>query len=179
MKHPHRIVALGLSLAFAPLVAQAHPGHETHASLLAGLLHPLTGWDHLMVLMSLGVLAAGRGARLALAAGALLAVSLAGGAALGLAFPEAPFVEPAILATVISTGVLLLLRARIGHGSLLALCLGFTLVHGMAHGQEAPTGDLAAYFAGFTVAGTAVFAAGVVLARSLVRARLSRRRARL
>jgi hydrogenase/urease accessory protein HupE len=62
---------------------------------------------------------------------------------------------------------------------LLWLCLGFTLVHGMAHGLEAPTGDLAAYFAGFTLAGTAIFAAGVMMARGVVRARLSRHRARI
>lgn len=180
MNRSHRIFTAAILGALLPLAAQAHPGHETHASLVLGLMHPLTGWDHLTVLLCLGLLAAGRGARMAMGAGMLLAVSLAGGAALGLAFPKVPFVEPAILATVIASASMLLVRARIGRGGLLTLCLGFTLVHGMAHGQEAPAGDLTAYFAGFTFAGTALFAAGMAVAQAVlsVRALPSRRRAR-
>jgi urease accessory protein len=168
-------VATALALGM-PLVAQAHPGHELHAGFMEGVMHPLTGWDHLAVLLCLGVLVAGRGAGLALQAGALLAVSLAGGAALGMAYPQAAFVEPAILATVIVSAALLFLRSRLERKGLLWLCLGFTLVHGMAHGQEAPAGNLSAYFAGFTFAGTAVFTLGVLLAQVLFRAVPSRRR---
>jgi urease accessory protein len=83
-------------------------------------------------------------------------------------------VEPAILATVLVSVSLLLLRARIGRSGLLVLCLGFTLVHGMAHGQEASTGSLAAYFAGFTFAGAVIFTAGVCAANALQRIRILR-----
>jgi urease accessory protein len=161
MKHPYRLITVVFTGALLPLVAQAHPGHEINAGFVAGVLHPFTGWDHLTVLLCLGLLAAGRGARLVLGAGALLTAALAGGAGLGLAFPEAAFVEPAILASVLVSVSLLLLRVRIGRAGLLALCLGFTLVHGMAHGQEAAPGNLAAYFAGFTFAGAMIYAAGV------------------
>jgi urease accessory protein len=178
MNRPHRLLIAAALAVAVPLTAQAHPGHELHAGFVDGVMHPLTGWDHLTVLLCLGALAAGRGAGLALQAGALLAVSLAGGAALGLAFPLAAFVEPAILATVLMSTALLLLRARVGRKGLLSLCLAFTLVHGMAHGQEAPSGNLMAYFAGFTIAGTAVFTLGVLLAQALLRAPTSRRRAR-
>jgi urease accessory protein len=176
MNRPHRLIFAAVLAVIAPL-AQAHPGHELHASFLEGVMHPFTGWDHLTVLLCLGLLAAGRGARLAVQAGALLAASLAGGAALGLAFPQATFVEPAILATVLVSTALLLLRSRIGRSGLLSLCLAFTLVHGMAHGQEAPDGNLAPYFAGFTLAGTALFALGVLLAQAAFRAPISRLRA--
>lgn len=165
MNRLHRIIASASLLTLLPLVAQAHPGHELHGSFALGLMHPLTGWDHLTVLLCLGLLAAGRGARIALSAGALLTAALAGGAALGLMFPEAAFVEQAILATLLVTVSLLLFRVQIGRSALLTLCLGFTLVHGMAHGQEAPAGSLTAYFAGFTLAGALVFASGVWLAR--------------
>jgi len=166
MRNP-RIPAAAILATLLPLVAQAHPGHETHASFIGGAMHPLTGWDHLAVLLCLGLLAAGRSARLVLAAGALLAAALAGGAALGLLFPQAAMVEQAVLATVIVSVSLLLFRAQIGRGGLLGLCLGFTLVHGMAHGQEAPAGNLPAYFLGFTLAGTALFACGVALAGAI------------
>lgn len=164
MKPMHRTVLLALA-TLTPLVAQAHPGHDSQSGLLMGVMHPFTGWDHLAVLLCLGVLAAGRGARLAMGAGMALMAALAGGAALGLAFPEATFVEPAIMATVIASLALLFLRVRVGRGALLALCLAFTLVHGMAHGQEAPASQIAAYFMGFTLAGAAIFAGGIVLAQ--------------
>jgi urease accessory protein len=167
MNRPSRILFTLILSTLLPMAAQAHPGHEIHAGFMMGLLHPLTGWDHLTVLLCLGVLAAGRGARLAIGAGGVLTVALAGGAAMGLGFPQATFVEPAILATVVVSAAVLLLRARIGRGSLLALCLCFTLVHGMAHGQEAPAGNIASYFAGFTAAGAAIFAIGVLLANAV------------
>jgi urease accessory protein len=171
MKNPSRIVGIALLAALLPLAAQAHPGHEIQAGFMMGMLHPFTGRDHLTVLLCLGALVAGRGLPLALLAGTLLAATLAGGAALGLAFPHASFVEPAILVTVLASALLLLVRARLGGGVLLTLCLSFTLVHGMAHGQEAPTEGLAAYFAGFTLAGTVIYAAGVALAGAALRRR--------
>src|SRR6185369_6854630 len=149
MSRLNRYAVLASTLML-PLMAQAHPGHETHATLMQGLLHPLTGWDHLFVLLSLGALAAGRGPGMAMTCGALLAAALSGGAMIGLTWPTASFVEPAILVTVFGCVLLLALRRHISRGGLAALCIAFALVHGVAHGQEAPGGDLVAYFAGFT-----------------------------
>ena len=168
MSRLNRYAVLASALML-PLLAQAHPGHETHATLMQGLLHPLTGWDHLFVLLSLGALAAGRGARLAAACGVLLTAALIGGAALGVALPEVPFVEPAIIITVAVCLVLLVFRRQISRGALLFLCMGFMFVHGIAHGQEAPAGDLAAYFTGFAITGAALFGAGLLLARYATR----------
>lgn len=161
-----RISALGAGAALLPVIAQAHPGHA-HATLVQGLLHPLTGWDHLVVLVSLGVLAAGRGTRVRMACGALLVVALGGGAALGLAWPAAPFVEPAILLSVVACVALLATRRQIGPGMLLTLSLSFAFIHGIAHGQEAPAGDLAAYFSGFALAGVVLYGAGLYVGRQL------------
>jgi urease accessory protein len=152
-----------------PMVAQAHPGHEVHAGLMQGLLHPLTGWDHLFVLMALGVLAAMRGMRTTVFCGLLLIAALMGGAALGLRFPALPFVEPAILGTVLACAALLWMRQAIRANLLAALCVGFAFVHGMAHGQEAPTGDVSAYFAGFTLCAAAIYAASTLLALRWIR----------
>lgn len=167
MQHVRRISALSATLTLLPAVASAHPGHDFGASFVGGVLHPFTGWDHLTVLLCLGALAAGRGARFALLAGCLLAMALSGGAAVGVAFPAVPFVEPAILLTVLVSVSLLALRVRLTRNGLLALCLGFTAVHGLAHGQEAPAAHVIGYFSGFTLAGAAIFAAGLLLAERL------------
>jgi urease accessory protein len=169
MSRHFRNAAIAMGAALLPLAAQAHPGHATHATFMQGLLHPLSGWDHLLVLLSLGALAAGRSARVVNLCAVLLAVALGGGAALGLAWPAAPFVEPAIMATVAACLVLLVFRRRINVPTLLALCMAFTLIHGVAHGQEAPTGDLAAYFTGFTLAGVALYGAGLLVPGFLAR----------
>jgi urease accessory protein len=156
MNRPSRQAVL-LFATLLPLVAQAHPGHEAHAGFMQGVLHPLTGWDHLFVLLSLGVLAAMRGVRVATFCGGLLAMALMGGAALGLRNPELPLIESAIFFTVLLCAVLLVLRRFIHSGVLTLLCLSFTFVHGVAHGQEAPVGDIAAYFAGFTASAVTLY----------------------
>ena len=161
-----KMSALAAGAALLPVVAQAHPGHA-HATLMQGLLHPLTGWDHLVVLVSLGVLAAARGTRTRTASAGLLVMALGGGAAMGLAWPAAPFVEPAILLTVIACAALLAARRQIGSGVLLTLSMTFAFIHGIAHGQEAPTGNLAEYFGGFTLAGVALYGAGLYVGRWL------------
>ncbi len=146
-----------------PMVAQAHPGHEAHAGMMQGLLHPLTGWDHLFVLLALGALAALRGTRVAACCGLLLIAAFMAGAALGLRFIALPFVEPAILGTVLICGAMLWMRRAIHPNLLAALCLGFAFVHGVAHGQEAPAGDIRAYFAGFTLCAAAIYAMSTLL----------------
>lgn len=157
----------GSALALMPIAVQAHPAHEAQASIMQGLLHPLTGWDHLVVLLSLGILASGLRTTARLACAAMLVLAIGGGAALGIAWPATPFVEPAILLTVLASLALLVLRQRIRSGVLMALTLSFALIHGIAHGQEAPAGDLAGYFSGFTLAGLMLFGAGVYVARRL------------
>lgn len=168
MSRLNRYAVLASTLML-PLVAQAHPGHEAHAGLMQGLLHPLSGWDHLTVLLSLGVLTAGRGMRLAAACGVLLTTALIGGAVLGVALPGLAFVEPAILATVAASLMLLAFRRQVSRGALLGLCLGFMFAHGIAHGQEAPSGDVAAYFTGFAITGVALYGAGLLLTQYAMR----------
>lgn len=170
MKTMFRIATLAVAAMLLPLAAQAHPGHGAGAGFAMGLAHPLTGWDHLAVLLCLGMLASGRGWRMALGAGLLLAAALSAGAAIGLATPQSALIEPALVVTVLASVLLLRLQAHVGRGVLLALCLAFALVHGVAHGQEAPLGGRAAYFAGFTLASAALYVA-VILGAYLLRQR--------
>lgn len=157
--------------ALLPVAAQAHTGADTHAHFMQGLMHPVTGWDHLVVLLSLGVLAAGAAARTRVLCAPLLMATLGGGAALGLAWPQVPFVEPAILLTVLACAGMLMFRERVHAAALMCACMAFAFIHGIAHGQEAPAGDLAGYFAGFALAGVALYGVGL-LAGIRLRARL-------
>ena len=167
------LAATAAVLASAP--ALAHPGHDVAsvgASLASGLLHPLTGADHLLAMVAVGVwsaLALGNGGR---AGDGVLRVPLAFvvlmliGAGLGLAGVALPAVEPMIAASLLVVGLLVALRARLPAGAAMALVGGFALFHGYAHGAELPAtaGALPAvlaYVGGFAAATMALHLAGI------------------
>ena len=56
-----------LALFLTPAVAFAHPGHGDHG-LIAGIAHPISGLDHLLAMLAVGLWAAQQqgAARLAL-----------------------------------------------------------------------------------------------------------------
>ncbi|MDB5373206.1 MAG: urease accessory protein, partial [Belnapia sp.] len=88
--NPSILLAAALLL---PVPAFAHVGGELHHGLLAGFLHPLSGVDHLLAMVMLGLWAglAGGAARLALPAGFLGGMAL--GALLGLSGVALPMAE--------------------------------------------------------------------------------------
>lgn len=168
MKTPS-LTGLALAAAVAPGLAIAHPGHgEDHpGSLLAGLTHPLSGADHLLAMVAVGLwasqMARGHG-RVAVPAviGTFLA-SLVGGALAARAGFVLPAVEPMILASVIVLGGLVAMAARLPMAPALGLVALFGVAHGAAHAIEGPTGGMTAYVAGFLAATAALHLAGLAL----------------
>ena len=101
------LLAAGLSLLAAP--AYAHVGVGDTSSFAAGFAHPLVGLDHLIVMIAVGAWAAMKGGRALWAwPVAFVGVMLIGGG-LGMAGVAVPFVEPAILASVVALGLLVAL----------------------------------------------------------------------
>jgi urease accessory protein len=61
-----------------PILAMAHPGHGETSSFVAGALHPLGGFDHMLGLITVGGLASRLGGRYLFSlAAALLGLSVA------------------------------------------------------------------------------------------------------
>ena len=100
-----------LALVLSPAAALAHDGHA--AGFLGGILHPLTGADHLLAMLAVGLWAGALGGRAVLALPAAFVGALASGAALGTAGLALPMVEPGILASVIILGALAALALRL------------------------------------------------------------------
>lgn len=133
-----------LALAACASPALAHPGG--HDSVLAaGLLHPLTGLDHVLALAAAG-LWSGRQARGRHLPPVFLAAMLLG-AAIGIAGYALPWLESGMAASVAAAG-LLLVAATVPGPAGMALFAVFALWHGNAHGLELPAAAAAGYLAG-------------------------------
>jgi urease accessory protein len=163
----HRI-APGLAasvLAVTSTAALAHPGHGAAAQgFVAGLLHPLSGADHMLAMFVVGLwaalaLPAGRRLFAPLAfVGAMLAAAVP--ASLGLMPLTAGTLEPMLAGSVMVMGLLLAGGARVAAPLGLALVVLAGALHGLAHWLEA-AGGVAAYVAGFVASTLALHGVGI------------------
>ncbi|MBS0632537.1 MAG: HupE/UreJ family protein [Verrucomicrobia bacterium] len=156
------------ALVLVPL-AQAHPGHEgDHGDFTwdfsGGVLHPLTGFDHLIAMLAVGLWAAQLGSRARWLVPAAFVALMTAGAALGRSGFMLPGAEQMIAASVLVLGLLLATAARLPMAAGMTLVGLFAAFHGFAHGAEMPAGSQAlSYGAGFVLATALIHAAGVGL----------------
>ncbi|MDL2409558.1 HupE/UreJ family protein [Rhizobium calliandrae] len=165
-----RVLSLATPLIAVATPAFAHVGIGSTGSFAAGVAHPLTGLDHVSVMIAVGLWAALKGGRaLWVWPAAFVGVMLIGGA-LGMAHVPLPFVEPAILASVIAIGILVALAVDLSALAGAGVVGLFALFHGHAHGSEvAETFGGFAYMAGFALATATLHLVGIGLALGLAR----------
>jgi urease accessory protein len=167
-----RLLSVAALLALTASPAFAHPGHEV-SSFAAGIAHPLSGIDHIAVMIAVGLWAALKGGRALWAwPAAFVGVMLIGGA-LGMAHVALPFVEPGILASVVVLGLMVTLAVDLPVAAGAAIVGAFALLHGHAHGSEvAETISGAEYMAGFAIATATLHLVGIAFAQLMARAQL-------
>jgi urease accessory protein len=146
------LVALGL-LVFLPNLASAHILPGTSHGFQDGFVHPLTGWDHLLAMIAVGLWAAQhRGRAVWLIPASFVGVMLLGGI-LGVAGVHLPGVELVIAISVLALGALVATMTRFTISLSMAVVGLFALFHGYAHGHEMPAAAGAFPFSiGFVVA---------------------------
>lgn len=145
MKHPFststfwRGAFLLPAILLLPNLAQAHPGIPGHAHGVAnGLTHPLTGLDHILAMVAVGVWAAQRGGRSLWAVPLTFVTVMALGGLLGMTGGVLPFAEAGIALSVLILGVLIAGGARLSLSASAVIVGTFALFHGFAHGAEMP-----------------------------------------
>lgn len=166
---PPLLVLAAVLPALAALPARAHG--LAQAGPLAGLLHPLLGLDHLLLLLGVGAAAASLSPSLLLWA---LAGGVVGGflGAVGGGLPLAELLA-ALAVTAVAT---LVLRGRrsgsrstVG-GAAASLIAVAVAVHALLHGQEAPGGaEAIGWWLGALLASAAVAGGSTLVLRRLPR----------
>jgi urease accessory protein len=159
------------ALAFlVPGAAWAHVGAGEAAGLAHGFFHPITGVDHVLAMLAVGMLAANLGGRALWAVPLTFVGVLAAGGALGIGGVAVPVVETGIAVSVIVLGAAVALRWKWPVAAAMALVGLFAMFHGHAHGAEMPVGASGLdYAAGFMIATALLHAAGIGIGLSLTK----------
>jgi urease accessory protein len=158
-----RITATAAILAVTAAPAFAHLNPEEHGSFMAGLTHPLSGADHMLAMIAVGLWAAQIGGRARWTVPTAFVSVMAIGFMLALTGAPLPFVEPGILASVIGLGLLVALAVRVPTAISAAIVGVFALFHGHAHGGELGAATALTFGLGFIAATAALHGVGVAL----------------
>lgn len=149
--------------------AFAHPDHglvHTHGSgFVEGLLHPLSGADHWLAMLLVGVWAAQLGGALRWQLPVIFVALMSAGAAAALAGLQLPAVETGIVASLLVLGVAVAATLRAQAAIALPVVAALAIFHGAAHGAELP--DFAqplGYMLGFVTTTALLHAAGLGIA---------------
>ena len=157
-----RLAALLVLLCSTPLLA--HTGEQVAAGLLSGFMHPLSGIDHLLAMVAVGIWGTqlGRPAIWMLPLTFPLVMSMGG--VLGVRGVPIPAVEFGVAGSAAALGVMIALAAKPPLGVAAVLVGGFAIFHGHAHGTELPgAADPLAYGAGFVLVTGLLHAAGIAI----------------
>ncbi len=160
-----RFLIAGVFLLFA-VRASAHAETGVAGGLVSGLLHPVTGLDHLVAMVAVGIW----GAQLGRPAIWILPVTfpmiMALGGLLGLSgLPiSSVLVEFGIAFSAVTLGLLVALQLRVPLWGAAVIVGVFGLCHGHAHGAELPSAvNPLAYGVGFVVATGLLHLCGILL----------------
>lgn len=159
------LALMGLSLGVAPAFAHLNPAE--HGSFAAGFSHPLFGLDHILAMVAVGLwaalLARGTDRRAVWLVPAAFVGTMLAGFAVALAGAPLPFVEPVILASVVTIGLLAAIALSVPTVAAMAVVGIFALFHGHAHGGELGAAGAWPFAIGFALTTALLHAAGIAL----------------
>ena len=128
------------SAALCPSLAWAHTESARAAGLLAGLHHPVSGLDHVLAMVAVGLWGAQLGAPAVWLLPVTFPMVMALGGMLGLLGVPLPGVEFAIALSGILLGLAVLAEWRPPLWAAAVVVGFFAIFHGHAHGTELPAG---------------------------------------
>jgi urease accessory protein len=146
----------------SPALAHVQVGEAT--GFLAGFLHPISGLDHVLAMVAVGLWGAQLGAPAIWLLPVTFPLVMALGGFLGLVGVPLPGVEIGIAASALLLGVAVMTERRPSLYAAAALVGFFAIFHGHAHGTELPPGQSGLlYSLGFVVATGCLHAIGIAI----------------
>lgn len=153
---------VGAALALIGTPALAHTGTGLAGGFSSGFAHPLTGPDHLLAMVSVGLWGAFLGRPLIYALPVIFPGVMVFGAALGMFAVPLPSVEIGVALSVLVLGACIALSLRAPVWVASAIVATFGIFHGYAHGRELPSAaDPVGYSVGFVLATGMLHVAGI------------------
>lgn len=153
--------ALGLACSGTAL------GHEevgAAAGLLSGLHHPVSGWDHVLAMIAVGLWGAQLGPPALWVLPVAFPMVMALGGMLGLLGIPIPGVEMGIALSALVLGSMVLTESRPNLWIAGTLVGFFAIFHGHAHGSELPEGSSGLlYSVGFVAATGLLHGVGIAI----------------
>ncbi len=148
--------------------------HEGGGSTaISGFLHPLLGFDHLLAMVTVGLLSAQLGGRAIWTVPATFVGVMALAGVAGYAGVPLPGVEIGIAISVIVLGAALFSQRKFPEAFAMSFVALFSIFHGHAHGAELGTVnssmDVVAYVLGFMTATAGLHVIGALIGYMLLR----------
>ena len=162
-------VFLILNMVLIPIF---HEG--TGGGAMSGFLHPLLGLDHLLAMVTVGLLSAQMGGRAIWTVPTVFVLMMIVGGTLGILEVELPLVELGIAASVVVLGVALAAKQVLPIALVMTFVGLFGIFHGHAHGTELPTTAdtplyVISFVIGFVVATAGLHVIGALLGSMAIR----------
>jgi urease accessory protein len=143
-------------LAALPAAAHTSAGDLT-GGFVAGFMHPILGWDHVVAMVAVGLWGAFLGRPAIWVLPVVFPLVMAFGGVLGVARVPLPGVEVGIALSAIVLGLMVAFAARPPLPVAAVIVGAFAIFHGYAHGMELPE-----------AANPIVFSLGFVIATGLL-----------
>lgn len=155
------IGCFALTLAW-PAMVYGHTETGSAAGLTSGLSHPVSGLDHVLAMIAVGLWGAQLGKPAVWVLPVAFPMVMAFGGMLGLLGVDLPAIEIGIAASAIALGIAVLAEAKPKLWIAAVVVAFFAVFHGHAHGTELPEGaNGLLYSIGFVVATGLLHGAGV------------------
>ncbi len=160
-KNVHLFWIFLLTLLWPPS-AWAHVGSGEAGGFLTGIQHPVSGLDHVVAMIAVGLWGAQLGAPALWLLPVVFPMMMAMGGTLGLMGFPVPGVEVGIAVSAIVLGFMVLAEARLKIQLAMIIVAFFAIFHGHAHGTELPAGQSGLlYSIGFVAATGCLHGAGI------------------
>jgi urease accessory protein len=158
------VLGAALLLLATATPAFAHVQQGQAQGLLTGLRHPVSGLDHVLAMISVGIWGAQLGAPALWLLPVTFPMVMAFGGFLGLVGIPVPGVEIGIALSALLLGLMVALEAKPRLVAAAALVGAFAVFHGHAHGTELPPGQSGlTYSIGFVTATGCLHGVGILI----------------